>query len=88
MGTDRPVVQTTILGKIPEKLIQGSTDKELKARNIINVSQHGLMETRSCQTNLTSFFEMTSWVGKGNCDMIYLDLCKAFDSVSSSVQHQ
>lgn len=29
-----------------------SNDKELKNMNIINASQNGLMESRSCQTNL------------------------------------
>jgi len=32
------------------------TDKELKDRKIINTSQCGFMENRSCQTNLISFF--------------------------------
>lgn len=51
-----------------------SIDKELKGRNIINISQHGFMENRSCQSNQISFFdEITSLVDKGNCkDIIYL----------------
>lgn len=31
-------------------------DKELKGRQVINVSLHSLMENRSCQTNFILFF--------------------------------
>lgn len=55
-----------------------SVDKELRERNIINISQHGFMENRSRQTNLISFSdEITSLVDKGNCkDVIYLAVVK------------
>lgn len=70
-----------------QKLIYDPIDKELKERNIINISQHGFMENRACQTNLISFLdEITSLVDKGNCkDVIYLGCCKRFDFVSHNL---
>ncbi|CAM4551046.1 unnamed protein product [Caretta caretta] len=46
--------------------------------------KHGFIRGRSCQTNLISFSEkITDCLDKGNAvDLIYLDLSKAFDTVS------
>jgi len=65
-------------------LIYDSIDKELKDRNIINISQHGFMENRSCQTNMISFFdEITSLVDKGSCkDVIYLAVVRRLTCIS------
>lgn len=43
-------------------------DKELKHRSVINASQNGFMENRSCQRNVISFFdEITHLVDKSDC---------------------
>lgn len=49
-----------------EELIQDSINKEIKGRNIINVSQHSFMQNRTCQTELISFLEITSLVDEGS----------------------
>ena len=50
---------------------------------LINPSQHGFLEARSCLTNLLCFFEeITKWVDDGSpVDVIYLNFQKAFDKV-------
>ena len=50
---------------------------------LINPSQHGFPQARSCLTNVLCFFEeITKWVDEGSpVDVIYLDFQKAFDKV-------
>lgn len=39
-----------------EKLICDSSNTDLEIKNLINASQYGIMESRSCQTKLIAFF--------------------------------
>ena len=50
---------------------------------LINHSQHGFLNARSCLTNWLSFYEeITMWVDDGSpVDVIYLDFQNAFDKV-------
>lgn len=51
-----------------EKVTSDVIDKELKPRSVINASQNGFMENRSCQRNVISFFdEITHLVDKSDC---------------------
>ena len=52
-------------------------------KNIFSTMQHGFMKGRSCVTQLLEFLEdITQAIDDGNdVDVIYLDLCKAFDKV-------
>ena len=53
------------------------------ARNLINASQHGFLNKRSCATCMTSFLDRaTHELDKGNSMLLlYLDFHKAFDRV-------
>ena len=52
--------------------------------HLVRSSQHGFTKGKSCLTNLIAFYnDMTGWVDEGKTvDVVYLDLSKAFDTVS------
>ena len=82
-GNYRPISLTCVACKLMESIVKDSILEHLMDNNLINPTQHGFMNQKSCVTNLLEFFEtITTYFDSGTpTDIIYLDFSKAFDKV-------
>jgi len=87
LGNYRPFSLTSVPGKIMEGFFLSVLTGNVKDNQGIRPNQHGFMKGRSCLTNLISFCDqVTCLVDEGKAvDVIYLDLSKAFNTVSHSI---
>jgi hypothetical protein len=83
-GNYRPVSLTCSICKVMESIVRDAITSHLTRNDLINKSQHGFANSRSCQTNLIEFMDfVTRSVDSGEAvDVVYLDFSKAFDKIS------
>ena len=79
----KPVSLTSVLGKTMDRIIKSRITLHLESNNLINDTQHGFRERRSCLTNLLDFFGRVTDIydEEKAVDIVYLDFKKAFDKV-------
>ena len=83
----RPISVLPVLSKIYEKHILSSLQTHIDLHDIINTNQSGFKKLHSCATTIQHLY--SNWITekdkKKTLVLLFLDFCKAFDSVNHHI---
>lgn len=82
-GCYRPVSLTLVPGKMLEQILMDTRLRHMENKGVTGPSQNGFTKGKSCLTNSVVLYNrVTALMEKGRAtNFIYLDLCKAYDTV-------
>ena len=84
----RPISLTCICSKILEHIVHSNISQHLDLYEVLCDKQYGFCQKRSCERGCEAQLIMTindfaeCLNQKGQCDVLLLDFCKAFDKVA------
>ena len=83
----RPIVLTSHLIKLFEKIIVWKIREFLTENDLFNQSQHGFRAGRSCLSQLLNHYQkiLEGLCSGSDVDIVYLDFAKAFDKVDHGI---
>ena len=83
----RPISLTSHIGKLVEKVIREQLVDFLVHNGLIEDNQHGSRKQRSTLSQLLKQHDLIldMLTSSENCDMVYLDMSKAFDMVDHCI---
>lgn len=86
-GNYRPVSLILVLGKLMEQIVLSTIPQRFQDKQVSRPSHHEFINARSCLANLIPFEDKVMLsVDKGKAvDVVYLDLSKAFETISHSI---